>query len=143
MLFSKSAAPRTVATSVDALDDEGVAPQTAGAFKPLAVPVRIYDSRPGTQPAGGLKTKFANHEERVLDAHPGVAEAAVIAIADQLTGQAPYAYVVPVLDPPPTPAELQVYCAGQLARFKLPAGIELVSELPHSPIGKVRKGALR
>ncbi|MFI7541257.1 AMP-binding protein [Actinoplanes sp. NPDC049599] len=81
--------------------------------------------------------------ERVLDAHPGVAEAAVIAIPDQLTGQAPYAYVVPALDPPPTPAELQVYCAGQLARFKLPAGIELVTELPHSPIGKVRKGALR
>jgi long-chain acyl-CoA synthetase len=81
--------------------------------------------------------------ERVLDAHPGVAEAAVIAIPDQLTGQAPYAYVVPALDPAPTPAELQVYCAAQLARFKLPAGIELVAELPHSPIGKVRKGALR
>jgi long-chain acyl-CoA synthetase len=81
--------------------------------------------------------------ERVLDAHPGVAEAAVIAIADQVTGQAPYAYVVPALDPSPTPAELQVYCAAQLARFKLPAGIELVTELPHSAIGKVRKGALR
>jgi len=81
--------------------------------------------------------------ERVLDGHPGVAEAAVIAIPDQLTGQAPYAYVVPALDPAPTPAELQVYCAAQLARFKLPAGIELVAELPHSAIGKVRKGALR
>ncbi len=81
--------------------------------------------------------------ERVLDAHPGVAEAAVIAVPDQLTGQAPYAYVVPALDPAPTPAELQVHCAAKLARFKLPAGIELVAELPHSPIGKVRKGALR
>jgi long-chain acyl-CoA synthetase len=81
--------------------------------------------------------------ERVLDSHPGVAEAAVIAIPDQLTGQAPYAYVVPALEPAPTPAELQVYCAAQLARFKLPAGIELVAELPHSAIGKVRKGALR
>jgi long-chain acyl-CoA synthetase len=81
--------------------------------------------------------------ERVLDSHPGVAEAAVIAIADPQTGQAPYAYVVPALDPAPTPAELHVYCAGQLARFKLPAGIELVAELPHSAIGKVRKGDLR
>jgi long-chain acyl-CoA synthetase len=81
--------------------------------------------------------------ERVLDAHPGVAEAAVIAVADQATGQAPYAFVVPALDPAPTPAELQVHCAGQLARFKLPAGIEIVAELPHSAIGKVRKGALR
>ncbi|GAA2549961.1 long-chain fatty acid--CoA ligase [Winogradskya consettensis] len=81
--------------------------------------------------------------ERVLDAHPGVLEAAVIAVPDERTGQAPYAYVVPALDPAPTPAELHAYLGTQLARFKLPAGIELVSELPHSAIGKVRKGALR
>ena len=81
--------------------------------------------------------------ERVLDSHPGVAEAAVIGVRDPVTGQTPHAFVVPALDPPPTPAELQVYCAGQLARFKLPTEIELVDELPHSPIGKVRKGALR
>ncbi|MEV6602280.1 AMP-binding protein [Actinoplanes sp. NPDC051346] len=81
--------------------------------------------------------------ERVLDAHPGVAESAVIAVDDPQTGQAPYAYVVPALEPAPTPAELQVFCAAQLARFKLPAAIELVGELPHSAIGKVRKGALR
>jgi long-chain acyl-CoA synthetase len=81
--------------------------------------------------------------ERVLDGHPGVAEAAVIGVSDRDTGQAPYAFVVPALDPPPTPAELQVYCAGQLARFKLPATIEIVRELPHSPIGKVKKGLLR
>jgi len=81
--------------------------------------------------------------ERVLDSHPGVAEAAVIGVPDEVTGQTPHAFVVPALDPPPTPAELQVYCAGQLARFKLPTAIELVSELPHSAIGKVRKGELR
>jgi long-chain acyl-CoA synthetase len=76
--------------------------------------------------------------ERVLDAHPAVAESAVVGVPDDDTGQRPHAYVVAALDPAPTPAELQVYCAEQLARFKLPS-IELVRELPHSAIGKVRK----
>jgi long-chain acyl-CoA synthetase len=76
--------------------------------------------------------------ERVLDGHPGVAEAAVVGVPDEESGQRPHAYVVSALDPAPTPAELQVFCAGYLARFKLPS-IELVRELPHSATGKVRK----
>jgi long-chain acyl-CoA synthetase len=79
--------------------------------------------------------------ERVLDAHPGVAESAVVGVPDGDSGQRPHAFVVSALDPAPTPAELQVYCAGQLARFKLPS-IELVRELPHSATGKVRKREL-
>ncbi|XVU24936.1 class I adenylate-forming enzyme family protein [Actinoplanes sp. CA-054009] len=79
--------------------------------------------------------------ERVLGTHPGVAEAAVVGVPDPETGERPHAYVVTALDPPPTPAELQVFCAGQLARFKVPS-IELVRELPHSATGKVRKREL-
>jgi long-chain acyl-CoA synthetase len=80
--------------------------------------------------------------ERVLTSHPGVAEAAVLGVPDPATGQVPHAYVVPALDPPPTEAELLVYCAAHLARFKLPNGIELVNSLPHSATGKVRKREL-
>jgi long-chain acyl-CoA synthetase len=81
--------------------------------------------------------------ERVLGSHPGVAEAAVIGVPSTTTGQTPRAFVVPALSPPPTAAELMVHCAARLARFKLPTTIELVTELPHSAIGKVRKTQLR
>jgi long-chain acyl-CoA synthetase len=80
--------------------------------------------------------------ERVLESHPGVAEAAVVGAPDPDTGQVPHAYVVPALDPPPTAAELQVFCAAHLARFKLPRTVELVDGLPHSAVGKVRKREL-
>lgn len=80
--------------------------------------------------------------ERVLGSHPGVAESAVIGVADHESGQRPHAFVVAAIDPPPTPAELQVYCSAQLARFKLPS-VELVRELPHSATGKVRKRDLK
>ena len=80
--------------------------------------------------------------ERVLDSHPGRGRGGGDRRARPgRPARSPHAYVVPALDPPPTAAELQVYCAGQLARFKLPTAIELVSSLPHSAIGKVRKGA--
>uniref|UniRef100_UPI001C85A76A AMP-binding protein n=1 Tax=Paractinoplanes polyasparticus TaxID=2856853 RepID=UPI001C85A76A len=79
--------------------------------------------------------------ERVLASHPGVAESAVLGVPDDESGQRPHAFVVAAIDPPPTPAELQVYCAAQLARFKLPT-VELVRELPHSATGKVRKREL-
>jgi long-chain acyl-CoA synthetase len=81
--------------------------------------------------------------ERVLAGHPGVAEAAVVAVPDPETGQRPHAFVVPAVpEAPPSVTELQVHCAAQLARFKLPT-VELVGELPHSAIGKVRKRELR
>jgi hypothetical protein len=41
---------------------------TAGAFHPLAAPVRVYDSRPGDPPANVTKGQLANGSTRVLDA---------------------------------------------------------------------------
>jgi long-chain acyl-CoA synthetase len=80
--------------------------------------------------------------ERVLGDHPSVAEAAVVAVDDPASGQRPHAYVVAAADPPPSETDLRAFCAGRLARFKLPT-VELVGELPHSAIGKVRKRELR
>ncbi|MCU1452681.1 MAG: hypothetical protein JWN46_827 [Acidimicrobiales bacterium] len=42
-------------------------PATAGAFHALHVPVRVYDSRPGTSPAQGPKTPLTPNTARTID----------------------------------------------------------------------------
>jgi long-chain acyl-CoA synthetase len=79
--------------------------------------------------------------EQVLAAHPAVAEAAVLGAPDPKTGHTVHAFVI--VREPVEIAELDRHCAANLARFKCPTRIEIVTELPHSATGKVRKTLLR
>ena len=82
--------------------------------------------------------------EAVLAAHPGVAEAAVVGRPDPERGdETVLAYVVPAAGAAPTQQELLDWAARSLARFKLPAAVEFVPELPHTATGKVIKSQLR
>ena len=81
--------------------------------------------------------------EAVFGKLAGVAEVAVLGVAETETSDSIVAYVVPepgtVLDPDQLLAE-----AGRsLARFKLPKQIVEVTELPHTATGKVMKWRLR
>jgi acyl-CoA synthetase (AMP-forming)/AMP-acid ligase II len=80
--------------------------------------------------------------ERVLGDHPGVAEVAVIGVADEKWGETPKALVVPAADPPDL-AELLAFCRARLASYKLPKSFEFVAELPRNGAGKVLKRDLR
>lgn len=85
---------------------------------------------------------YPNEVELVLTGHPGVAEAAVVGVEDPRTGQAVRAYVVLEEGSDVTEADLAAHCRRNLARFKCPSVFDFVPSLPHSPIGKVRKGLL-
>lgn len=74
-----------------------------------------------------------------------VRECAVIGVSDDRTGEAVHTYVVAG---DPSGAEtlasrVRSHCEQRLARFKVPATIEVVDALPHSATGKVAKGRLR
>lgn len=88
---------------------------------------------------------YPHEVEQVLEAHPGVAGAAVLGIPHPYTGQTVKAYVVRsgTVDVGVTAEDLMRHCEKNLARFKCPAAIEFVSDLPRTAIGKVRKAALR
>jgi len=81
--------------------------------------------------------------EDVLEAHPKVAEAAVIGAPDVEWGEVVKAVIVPADGERPTLEELVEYTKGQLASYKAPSYIAIVDELPRNPMGKVLKTELR
>jgi long-chain acyl-CoA synthetase len=82
--------------------------------------------------------------EEVIREVDGVGEAAVIGVADAVTGEAVVAYVrAPGADAAAIRHAVRRHCEQRLARFKLPSRIEVVDELPLTVTGKVQKGRLR
>jgi acyl-CoA synthetase (AMP-forming)/AMP-acid ligase II len=81
--------------------------------------------------------------EAALLAAPGVADACVLAVPDEVMGEKVGAVLVGGQQPIDVPAVLE-YCRQQLADFKIPQYVAVVSEaLPRNAGGKLLKGKLR
>ncbi len=85
---------------------------------------------------------YPNEVEDVLASAPGVAEAAVIGLPDEQTGEKVVAYVVRKGDPV-TVEELLAYCRQNLTRYKAPKEIHFIEALPKTNVGKILRRALR
>ncbi|HEX9313413.1 MAG TPA: AMP-binding protein, partial [Actinomycetota bacterium] len=86
---------------------------------------------------------FPKEVEDAIERHPKVAEVAVVGVADERTGEAVQAWVVPAEGQSVTPQEILEFLQDKLARFKLPRDVEIVEELPHHATGKVLRRLLR
>jgi long-chain acyl-CoA synthetase len=91
---------------------------------------------------GGINV-YPREVEEVLLTHPAVAEAAVIGVPEERHGEVPFAFVVLAPGTSVTEEELLDHCRKNLARYKVPAQIELREELPKTMIGKVLRKDLR
>jgi len=92
----------------------------------------------------GGENIYCAEVENVLFAHPRIREAAVIARPDEKWGEVPVAIVAP--DDPDAElglAELEPFLNENLARYKHPKDLIVVSELPRNASGKVVKVQLR
>jgi long-chain acyl-CoA synthetase len=81
--------------------------------------------------------------EYCLEAHPGVTEAAVFAVDDELTGDAVCAVVLADADAV-TPDDLTAWCRQSLAHYKVPTRWHIVDQpLPRTASGKLVKREIR
>ena len=86
---------------------------------------------------------YPTEVEDAIAAHPHVAEAGVVGIPDDLSGEAVQAWVVPTPGASIDAPEILDFLHGHLARFKWPKDVRIVEELPHLVTGKVVRRALR
>ena len=85
---------------------------------------------------GGEKV-YPEEVEATLKAHPRVADALVIGVADARWGQRVAAVVQPIdRSVVPSLSELQAHCRVRLAGYKVPRTVFIVDQVVRSPAGK-------
>ena len=91
---------------------------------------------------GGHKV-YPRDVEEVLFKHPAVANAAVIGIPDEHSGERVKGFIVLKPNQSVTEEELIEFCKAELTNYKLPKSIEIRNELPMTIVGKVLRRELR
>ncbi|MCP4038570.1 MAG: long-chain fatty acid--CoA ligase [bacterium] len=81
--------------------------------------------------------------EGTLAEHPAVAECAVFAAPEPKWGEAVRAAVTLRSGHSVSADELIAFCKEHLAKFKVPKAIDILDELPKSPVGKILRRVLR
>ncbi|MEU0791038.1 AMP-binding protein [Amycolatopsis sp. NPDC005961] len=86
---------------------------------------------------------FPTEVEAVITELPEVAEAAVVGVVDERSGEAVKAFVVPAAGASLSEQQVVDHCAAHLAGYKVPHAVEFAESLPHSATGKLRRVRLR
>jgi len=81
--------------------------------------------------------------EAVLHEHPKVMEALVIGIPDAARGELVRAFIVPRDGVEINEEEILAFCRQNMAKYKVPAAVEIRAGLVHSAVGKPLRRALR
>jgi cyclohexanecarboxylate-CoA ligase len=82
--------------------------------------------------------------ENLIYRHPNVAECAIVAMPDERLGERACAFVVPKVNLSLGLAELTGFLAAQgMTKQYWPERLELVTEMPRTPSGKIQKFRLR
>jgi amino acid adenylation domain-containing protein len=81
--------------------------------------------------------------ENCLHGIPGIREAAVVGVKDELLGEAIRAFVSLEGGSPLSERDIKAICASKLENFMVPREVVILPELPKTATGKIRKKDLR
>ena len=81
--------------------------------------------------------------EAIIQAHPAVADVAVIPVPDLEAGEIPKAFVVLKPDATATPEEIMAHVADKVAPHKKVRTVEFIDAIPRVPSGKILRRELR
>ncbi|SDF62557.1 long-chain acyl-CoA synthetase [Lentzea fradiae] len=86
---------------------------------------------------------YPHEVEQVLCEMPEVLEAAAVGVPDERTGESVKVVLVLREGAELSKDDVVAHCAARLAKFKVPATVDFVTALPHSPTGKLARAILR
>jgi fatty-acyl-CoA synthase len=92
----------------------------------------------------GGENIYPTEVEEFLHTHPGIVDVQVIGVPDDHYGEEVMAWLIPRPGAAPITAEsLRAFCAGRLARYKIPRYVKIVDAFPLTVTGKIRKVEMR
>lgn len=104
--------------------------------------LRITDRKKDIFIVGGFNA-YPAEIEKMLSAHPAVAQVAVIGVPDPRLGEVAHAFIVPRAGAQSDEASIIAWCRENMANYKVPRYVSFLGALPSTPSGKVQKFALR
>ncbi|MDN3357556.1 FadD3 family acyl-CoA ligase [Actinomadura sp. DC4] len=104
--------------------------------------LRITDRIKDMYIVGGFNA-YPAEIESIMSRHPAVAQCAVVGVPDERLGEVGAAFVVPRTGERLDGADLIVWSRENMANYKVPRQVHVVSALPVNAAGKVLKTVLR
>jgi long-chain acyl-CoA synthetase len=92
--------------------------------------------------SGGFNI-YPSDLEAVMRQHPALADVAVVGVPSEAWGETPIAFAVTTAGATETADEIREWVNARVGKTQRLSALELVSELPRSPIGKILKRQLR
>jgi long-chain acyl-CoA synthetase len=115
---------------------------TGDVFRRDAAGFHYFIGRIDDMFVSGGENIYPTDVERMLERHPGVAQAAVVPIDDEIKGQKPVAFIVPKAGAVPSEDEIKRFALANAPAYEHPRFVWLIDELPLASTNKVDRAAL-